>query len=138
MIKCFMYVLKFSLQKKCNDNNRGDSRLWLFISTNVQETNCVTIISVLIRQDTQAVRNIQQHKVGTRERTRASRVEGFESADYCAGPCFALGASFLCFSNMVMDSHSQFIFKPRLCLSCLDINVFRLLPDAAVNSRFSL
>ena len=51
---------------------------------------------------------------------------------------FALDALFLCFSNLVLGYHPQLILKPPLWLSCLDINVFLLLRDPAVNSRFSL
>jgi len=81
-----MYVLKFSRRKNAVITSRGDSRLWLFISANVQETDCVTIISVLIGLDTQAVRNVQQYQVGTRETTLSNGVEGVESADCCAWP----------------------------------------------------
>jgi hypothetical protein len=50
----------------------------------------------------------------------------------------ALGVSFLCFSNLVVGYHPHLILKSPLCLSCLDINIFLLLLDAAVSPRFSL
>lgn len=133
-----MYVLKIARRKNAMISSRGDSLLWFFISANVQETDCVTIIRILIGLDTQTVRNIQHYQVGTRERTRANGVQCVDSADCCASPCFALGALFICSSNLVLGYHLQFILKPALWLSCLHINVFLLFLDAAVNTRFSL
>jgi len=53
-----MYVLKIARRKNAMISSRGDSLLWFFISANVQETDCVTIIRILIGLDTQTVRNI--------------------------------------------------------------------------------
>lgn len=97
-------------------------------SVNVSQTTSTIIIRVLLRLDTQAVRNKQQYHANAYRRTRTTRDS--ECSQQTATPSLAfLRVFFLCVSDFIMGCPARLNVKPSCPLKlfrckCISIAFF--------------
>lgn len=98
----------------------------LFKRVNVSQTTS-TIIRVLLRLDTQAVRNKQQYHANAYGRTWTNRVSGY--SQQTATPSLASLWGFLFSVSMISlwDALLNLTWNPPVHWSCLNVNAFLLL-----------
>lgn len=122
-----LYFIKLLQKQIAIKSFEAHCHIRLFKRVNVAQTTSIIIIRVLLRLDTQAVRNKQQYHANAYGRSWTNRVSGYSQQTATPSPASVWVFLFSVSITSLWGAQIDLTWSPPALWCCLDVNAFLLL-----------